>query len=78
VDYTNNNAGHAIERFDRRRHAGGVYDLPFIGGSLSSVRNFYEDMAPQPDDATEVKLAKEIVRYGSVVVAAAAAATVVF
>jgi hypothetical protein len=56
---------------------GGIYSLPVVGAAASRTRQFYNDMAPQDSDATEVKVAKEVFRWGSVVVGAAGVAVVV-
>lgn len=57
--------------------AGGIYSLPGVGHAASGVRRFYDDMAPRSTDATEVRFAKEVFRWGSVVTGAAAVAVIV-
>lgn len=59
-----------------RKHEGGIYSIPVVGTPLGAVRNFYDDMAPTPEDNAAVTVAKQVVQYGSVVVVSAVAATV--
>lgn len=56
----------------------GIYSLPLVGSTLSQVRGFYEDIAPMPDDLLQVKVAKEVVRYGTVAIVSAVATIAVF
>lgn len=54
------------------RPSGGIYDLPIVGRPAQNVREFYDDLRPQPDDSTGVVVGKQILRYGTVVAAGAA------
>ncbi len=59
------------------RHTGGLYDLPVVGNIAGAVGDFFDGMAPAESDSIEVKVAKEVFRYASVVVVAAGAAVVI-
>lgn len=60
-------------RAERTRPSGGIYSLPVVGTAASQARQFYDEMAPTETDSTEVRVAKEVVRWGSVGTAAVAA-----
>ena len=51
--------------------------LSELGNTASGVRQIYDAMAPRPTDSTEVRIAKEVFRWSSVVAGAAAVAVVV-
>jgi hypothetical protein len=53
-----------------------IYQLPLVGGPLRNVRDFYNEMRPTEDDAFEIALGKNVVRYGTVAVAGVGAAAV--
>jgi hypothetical protein len=55
----------------------GIYSLPVLGNLAAGARQFYDEMAPRETDSTEVRVAKEIFRWGSAVTGAAAVAVVV-
>lgn len=55
----------------------GIYGLPVVGRAAAGVRGFYDEMAPRSTDSTEVRVAKEVFRWGSAVTGAAAVAVVV-
>lgn len=57
--------------------SGGIYSLPVVGPAAVRTRQFYDEMAPNETDSTEVRAAKEVFRWGSVAVGAAAVAVVV-
>lgn len=59
-----------------RSQRGGLYDLPVVGRRLSKVRDFYDEMAPSPEDSFEVTLGKNTVRYGTVAATGVAATAV--
>ncbi|WP_454295878.1 hypothetical protein [Salana multivorans] len=56
---------------------GGIYSLPVAGEAASGVRRFYDQMAPEVTDSTEVRVAKEVFRWSSAVAGAALVAVVV-
>lgn len=73
-------AGSPLEgtrRSERSATSGGIYSLPVVGPAATRTRQFYDDMAPQESDSTEVRVAKEVFRWGSVAVGAAGVAVVV-
>lgn len=55
----------------------GIYSLPVVGRAASGVRDFYDEMSPKETDKIEVRIAKEVFRWGSAVTGAAAVAVVV-
>ena len=55
----------------------GIYSLPVVGRAASGVRDFYDEMSPKETDKREVRIAKEVFRWGSAVTGAAAVAVVV-
>lgn len=57
--------------------SGGIYSLPVVGNAAAGVRQFYDEMAPKETDSTEVRVAKEVFRWSSAVVGAAAVAVIV-
>lgn len=44
----------------------GVYALPVVGGPLRATRTLFDGLAPMPEDSTEVKIGKDVVRYSTV------------
>lgn len=60
-----------------RARPDGIYSLPVVGRAASGVRDFYDEMSPKETDKTEVRIAKEVFRWGSAVTGAAAVAVVV-
>ena len=64
-------------RSDSTTPTGGIYSLPAIGRAAGGARRFYDEMAPKETDSTEVRVAKEVFRWGSAVTGAAAVAVVV-
>lgn len=62
---------------ERAKPTGGIYSLPVIGNAAAGVRQFYDGMAPSDADRTEVRVAKEILRWSSAVAGAAAVAVIV-
>jgi hypothetical protein len=57
--------------------SGGIYSLPVVGNAAAAARQFYDEMAPQETNSTEVRIAKEVFRWSSAVAGAAAVALVV-
>ena len=57
--------------------SGGIYSLPVVGPAASRTRQFYDEMAPNETDSTEVRVAKEVFRWSSAAAGAAAVAVVV-
>jgi hypothetical protein len=57
--------------------AGGIYSLPVLGHLAAGARQFYDEMAPRETDSSEVRIAKEVFRWGSAITGAAAVAVVV-
>jgi hypothetical protein len=55
----------------------GIDSLPVVGNAAAGVRHFYDEMAPKETDSTEVRVAKEVFRWSSAVVGAAAVAVIV-
>jgi hypothetical protein len=53
---------------------GGIYDLPVVGSPARAARNFFDDMAPGPDDSAGVAAGKNAIRYTAVVAAGIAGA----
>lgn len=62
---------------ERAKPTGGMYSLPVVGSAAAGVRQFYDDMAPSDADRTEVRVAKEVLRWSSAVTGAAAVAVMV-
>ncbi|MGR6967016.1 hypothetical protein ACU610_21385 [Geodermatophilus sp. URMC 61] len=61
-----------------QRRTDGIYGLPGVGGPASKVHEFFESMAPEPEDPLAVKVGKNLVRGGAVAAATGAALVVVF
>lgn len=57
---------------EHARPTGGIYDMPLIGGAARSVREFYDDLEPAPNDSTGVVVGKQLLRYGTVAAAGTA------
>jgi hypothetical protein len=57
--------------------SGGIYSLPVVGNAAARARQFYDEIAPEEADSTEVRVAKQVFRWSSAVAGAAAAAMVV-
>ncbi|MES9536687.1 MULTISPECIES: hypothetical protein [unclassified Actinomadura] len=57
--------------------SGGIYSLPAVGDAAAKARKFYDEMAPRETDSAEVRVAKELFRWSSVVAGSAAVAVVV-
>ena len=66
IDSRESNTSTASER-------AGIYRLPGVGGRLSDVRDFYDELKPTPADSVGVKAGKNAIRYGTVAAAGAAA-----
>ncbi|WAX55544.1 hypothetical protein M6B22_13440 [Jatrophihabitans cynanchi] len=69
-----------IEIAKQSRPTGGIYSVPVVGGFAGDVREFFDQMAPQQSDSTQVKVAKEVLRWtvvGAAGVSAAALTAVV-
>jgi hypothetical protein len=62
---------------ESRESSGGFYSLPVVGHAAAGARRFYDELAPQEIDSTEVRVAKEIFRWSSAVAGAAAVAVIV-
>lgn len=75
--YNSNNGDQVAGGTDRSRSCGGLFSLPVVAPAAAITRQFYDEMAPQPTDATEVRVAKEIFRWSSVIAGAAAVAVAV-
>ena len=56
--------------------SGGIYSLPALGIALAVARRFFDQMATQDADPTGVRVAKEVLRWGSVVGGAVAGGAV--
>lgn len=65
------------ERTQNAGPLGGIYALPMIGNAAAGVRQFYDAMAAQKTDSTEVRIAKEVFRWSSAAAGAAAIAVMV-
>jgi hypothetical protein len=66
-----------LDPAERTQPLGGTYSPSTVGMVASKVRQFYDDMAPRGSDSTEVRVAKEVFRWSSVVAGAAFVAVVV-
>jgi len=64
-------------RVEIPRPSGGIYSLPVVGNAAARARRFYDELAPQETDSSEVRVAKEVFRWSSAVAGAAAVAMVV-
>jgi hypothetical protein len=64
-------------RVEIRRPSGGIHSLPVVGNAAARARQFYDELAPEETDSTEVRVAKEVFRWSSAVAGAAAVAMVV-
>jgi hypothetical protein len=62
---------------ERAKPTGGIYSLPVVGNAAAGVRQFYDDLAPSDTDRTELRVAKEVLRWSSAVAGAAAVAVMV-
>jgi hypothetical protein len=56
--------------------SGGIYSLPVVGNATAAARQFYDEMAPQETDSTEVWIAKEVFRWSSAAAGGVAAVAV--
>ena len=64
-------------RTEAEAPSGGIYSVPVIGPAASRTRQFFDEMAPNETDSTEVRVAKEVLRWSSAAAGAAAVAVVV-
>jgi hypothetical protein len=73
IDMTIDNYDEGAARAENARPAGGIYSLPAVGSRAATARQFYDEMAPRETDSTEVRIAKEVLRWSSVVAGGAVA-----
>jgi hypothetical protein len=57
--------------------SGGISSLPVVGRAAGGARQFFGEVAPNANDPTEVRFAKEILRWTTVAAGAALWAVVV-
>ncbi len=55
----------------------GIYSLPRVGQPAAKARRFFDEVGPQPDDRTGVRIAKQAAQAGVIITTVGVVGTIV-